>query len=48
MAIPLGGQWQAQQLMEILKDERGDITEKSVLPVAFVPLTGDNRQPGDG
>ncbi|MEN8213793.1 MAG: protein-L-isoaspartate(D-aspartate) O-methyltransferase, partial [Pseudomonadota bacterium] len=40
LAIPLGGQWQAQQLMEVSKDEEGRITEKSVLPVAFVPLTG--------
>jgi protein-L-isoaspartate O-methyltransferase len=43
--IPLGGQWLTQQLMEISKDEEGNITEKTVLPVSFVPLTGSNRDP---
>jgi len=41
LVIPLGGQWQAQQLMEISRDEEGNVTEKSVLPVSFVPLTGE-------
>ncbi len=47
LVIPLGGQWMTQQLMEISKDEEGDITEKTVLPVSFVPLTGNNRNPDD-
>ncbi|HBH34912.1 MAG TPA: protein-L-isoaspartate O-methyltransferase [Gammaproteobacteria bacterium] len=40
LVIPIGGQWMAQQLMEISKDEEGKVIEKSVLPVSFVPLTG--------
>ena len=40
LVIPLGGRWLTQQLMEISKDEEGNITEKTVLPVSFVPLTG--------
>ena len=40
LVIPLGGQWMSQQLMEISKDEEGNITEKTVPPVSFVPLTG--------
>ena len=42
LVIPLGGQWMTQQLMEISKDEEGHTTEKTVLPVSFVPLTGSN------
>jgi protein-L-isoaspartate(D-aspartate) O-methyltransferase len=43
LVIPLGGQWLAQQLMEISKDEEGNTTEKAVLPVSFVPLTGSKE-----
>jgi protein-L-isoaspartate(D-aspartate) O-methyltransferase len=38
MVIPVGkGRW-SQNLLLITKDEAGHVTEKSVLPVAFVPL----------
>jgi protein-L-isoaspartate(D-aspartate) O-methyltransferase len=48
LVIPLGGQWQAQQLVVVSKDRDGEVAEKSVLPVAFVPLTGASRPPGNG
>lgn len=48
MVIPLGGQWQAQQLVVFSKNRQGEIIEKSVLPVAFVPLTGTNQPPESG
>jgi protein-L-isoaspartate(D-aspartate) O-methyltransferase len=47
MVIPLGGQWQAQQLVVVSKDRQGEAAERSVLPVAFVPLTGANRPSAD-
>ncbi len=38
MVVPVGrGRW-SQKLLLVTKDEAGRITEKSVLPVAFVPL----------
>jgi protein-L-isoaspartate(D-aspartate) O-methyltransferase len=38
MVIPVGkGRW-SQNLLLVTKDEVGHVTEKSVLPVAFVPL----------
>jgi protein-L-isoaspartate(D-aspartate) O-methyltransferase len=40
MAIPVGDAWFTQQLMLVTKDENGQVSSRSVLPVAFVPLTG--------
>jgi len=40
MVIPVGGRFQTQSLTLIEKGEDGVITSKSLLPVAFVPLTG--------
>lgn len=40
LVIPLGERYFGQDLMLISKDEKGRITEKRVLPVAFVPLIG--------
>jgi protein-L-isoaspartate(D-aspartate) O-methyltransferase len=38
MVVPVGqGRW-AQNLLLVTKDEAGRVTEKTVLPVAFVPL----------
>jgi protein-L-isoaspartate(D-aspartate) O-methyltransferase len=38
MVVPVGkGRW-SQDLLLVTKDEAGRVTEKSVLPVAFVPL----------
>jgi len=40
MVIPVGGRFQTQYLTLIEKSEDGVITSESMLPVAFVPLTG--------
>lgn len=40
MVIPVGGVYETQQLVVVSKDEDGKITTRSVLPVAFVPMTG--------
>ena len=38
MAIPLGGRFVVQELVLVEKDESGEVTTRSVLPVEFVPL----------
>ena len=38
MVIPIGRQHFEQHLVRIVKDEAGHVHERSVLPVAFVPL----------
>ena len=43
MIIPVGSRWGVQQLMVISKDAAGQTRTRSVLPVRFVPLTGDHR-----
>lgn len=40
MIIPVGEPFQVQRLIIVNKDIQGNITTKSILPVAFVPLTG--------
>lgn len=40
LVIPLGERYFGQDLLLISKDARGRITEKRILPVAFVPLIG--------
>jgi protein-L-isoaspartate(D-aspartate) O-methyltransferase len=42
MVIPVGGRFQVQQLMLIEKSEEGSIKTRQILPVRFVPLTGDH------
>ena len=42
MVIPVGSRFLVQQLVLVLKDEAGDITIRQILPVRFVPLTGDH------
>lgn len=44
MVIPVGGAAAVQSLMLIEKDERGGVHTRSLLPVRFVPLTGDNAR----
>jgi protein-L-isoaspartate(D-aspartate) O-methyltransferase len=39
LVIPVGGQWQTQELMVIEKRPDGGTTTKRSLPVRFVPLT---------
>jgi protein-L-isoaspartate(D-aspartate) O-methyltransferase len=40
MMIPVGAPFHTQDLILLQKDEQGKVTTTSVLPVAFVPLTG--------
>ena len=41
MVIPVGAAFLVQQLMLIEKTADGDIISRHILPVAFVPLTGE-------
>ncbi|MGH8196844.1 MAG: protein-L-isoaspartate(D-aspartate) O-methyltransferase [Steroidobacteraceae bacterium] len=41
MIIPVGAPFFTQDLILLRKDAKGKVTTTSVLPVAFVPLTGD-------
>lgn len=38
MIIPVGNQWEGQELILVEKDEKGRVTKRSVMPVRFVPL----------
>ncbi len=40
MVIPVGGGGMGQDLRVVSKDAEGEVSSRSVLPVAFVPLTG--------
>jgi len=42
LVIPVGAEHGFQQLMVVEVDASGEVSRKSVLPVAFVPLTGDH------
>lgn len=42
MAIPVGGPFQVQNLVLLEKGMDGSVTTRSVLPVQFVPLTGEH------
>ena len=42
MVLPVGTQYTAQNLTVVVKQADGSYTEDQVLPVAFVPLTGDH------
>lgn len=41
LVIPIGAPYADQELLVVEKDEAGNIATRSVLAVAFVPLTGD-------
>jgi protein-L-isoaspartate(D-aspartate) O-methyltransferase len=41
MVIPVGAAFMIQQLMLVQKNPDGTITTRQILPVAFVPLTGN-------
>jgi protein-L-isoaspartate(D-aspartate) O-methyltransferase len=43
MIIPVGSRFLTQQLLLIKKDAKGKIFTRQVLPVRFVPLTGDHE-----
>jgi protein-L-isoaspartate(D-aspartate) O-methyltransferase len=40
MVIPVGAPFHTQDLILLRKDQTGKVTTTTVLPVAFVPLTG--------
>ena len=42
MVIPVGSRFMVQQLVLIEKDDRGKVSTRQILPVRFVPLTGDH------
>jgi len=42
MVIPLGSQFTTQYLMLVEKQKSGSVTTRQILPVAFVPLTGEH------
>jgi protein-L-isoaspartate(D-aspartate) O-methyltransferase len=44
MIIPVGGEFGAQELY-LLRKKDGKVTRTAVLPVRFVPMTGESRQP---
>jgi protein-L-isoaspartate(D-aspartate) O-methyltransferase len=44
MVIPVGGVFQVQILMLVMKDTEGKVTVKDMLPVRFVPLLGDHEK----
>ncbi len=41
LVIPVGRPHMPQDLLLVQKDEQGGITSKNILPVAFVPFTGE-------
>ncbi len=41
MVLPIGEQNRGQMLTLLIKDEDGDVHTRDVLPVVFVPLTGE-------
>lgn len=42
MVIPVGLPYMRQDLLLLEKSSSGEVTTRSILPVAFVPLTGDH------
>ena len=42
LVIPVGGQFLAQYLVLVEKGEDGKLTNRELLPVTFVPLTGEH------
>ena len=43
MVIPVGSPYLIQHIILVEKDQKGDITTKSLLPVRFVPLTSGRQ-----
>jgi len=42
MVIPVGSGFQTQQLLLVTKESDGRVTARQILPVVFVPLTGEH------
>jgi len=45
LVVPLGSGFRGQQLVRVRKDVAGNTPSESILPVAFVPLTGEHSRP---
>jgi len=45
LVMPLGGPYHGQDLKLLQKDKSGKLSSRTVLPVAFVPLTGGGDNP---
>jgi protein-L-isoaspartate(D-aspartate) O-methyltransferase len=45
MILPYGRPWDFQYLVLITKDQKGNISTKNVMPVRFVPMTGEVQKP---
>ena len=44
MVIPVGSVWQTQELLLFEKQEDGSVKRESLMPVRFVPLTGEHTR----
>lgn len=44
LVIPVGTPYSSQDLLLIEKDAQGELQRRSILPVAFVPLTGERHR----
>lgn len=44
MVIPVGSRFMVQQLVLIKKDSKGQVSLRQILPVRFVPFTGDHEE----
>jgi len=42
MVIPVGSRFMVQQLVLVEKDNKGKVSTRQILPVRFVPLTGEH------
>ena len=40
MVIPVGSPYQIQTLMKVIKSKSGELSTRSLMPVSFVPMTG--------
>jgi len=45
MILPVEGRFGFQHLILITKDEKGNLQERNVMPVRFVPMTGEVQKP---
>jgi len=45
MILPYGKPWGFQYLVVVTKDKKGKISQKNVMPVRFVPMTGEVQKP---
>jgi protein-L-isoaspartate(D-aspartate) O-methyltransferase len=45
MILPEGSAWGFQYLVLITKDKQGNIRKQRVMPVQFVPMTGEIQKP---